>query len=196
MCERNGFAAWSTVAVLAIAFTACRGAAPTGAPEAAVVEPIMETGMQATKPTDRETVLTRRFAAKRAAVFAALTEPEQLQRWYAATGFTLAACEVDARVGGRARYVYRRASGRSIEVRAEFTAVEPPHVLAWRESYDFSPLVLQARTTLTESRGATTLRQVLTYASTAERDADFPGVETSSREAYDRLDRHLAARAR
>lgn len=145
------------------------------------------------KSDDREIVLTRSFAAPPAAVFAALTQPEQLKQWFASTGFTLVACEVDLRVGGSARHVFQRASGRRIEVRDAYETVDAPRTLAYRETYDFSPLEVAVRTVLTANGAGTALRQVLTYRSRAERDADAPGVQASSREAFDRLDRHLAA---
>jgi uncharacterized protein YndB with AHSA1/START domain len=148
---------------------------------------------RAERPTDRETVLTRSFAAPRARVFAALTEPALLAEWLAATGFRFAAGEVDLRVGGSLRYVFERASGRRIEVRGQFESVDPPRSFSYRESYDFSPLVVHVRTELGEHGGATTLRQVLTYDSQAERDTDFPGVAASSREAFERLARLLAS---
>ena len=147
--------------------------------------------MRTERPTDLETVLTRAFAAPRAAVFAALTEPASIRQWLGATGFTLASCDIDLRVGGRVRYVFARANGRKIEVRGEYEAIDPPRGYAWRESYDFSPLVVHVRTELTEHGNGTSLRQVLTYGTKAERDEDFPGVATSSREAFDRLERLL-----
>jgi uncharacterized protein YndB with AHSA1/START domain len=173
---------------------ACRGTEPDTAVAPPLAANAVETTMQDTTDGEHDLVLTRTFAAPRARVFAALTQPDQLVHWFGATGFTLATCDVDLRVGGRVRYVFQRDSGRRIEVRGELTAVDPPRGFSYRESYDFSPLVVQVRTALADANGATTLRQVLTYATTAERTADAPGVISSSREAWERLDRHLACR--
>jgi uncharacterized protein YndB with AHSA1/START domain len=47
----------------------------------------------------------RELDAAVARVFAAWTEPEQLARWWDATGEKLAACEIDLRPGGAFRFV-------------------------------------------------------------------------------------------
>jgi uncharacterized protein YndB with AHSA1/START domain len=107
----------------------------------------------------------------------------------------LVTCEVDPRVGGRLRYVFERPSGRRVEVRGTFEAVEPPHRYVYRETYDFSPLEVLVTTTLEESGGKTTFTQTLLYRSRQERDQDFPGVAASSKEAYAQLALYLARAA-
>ena len=104
--------------------------------------------MQASKPSDNQIVLTQAFAAPREAVFAALTQPEQILAWMKPSHMTLVACEVDLRVGGKLRYVFERPNGRKIEVRGVFEAVDPPRRFAYAESYDFSPLKVQVSTEL------------------------------------------------
>jgi uncharacterized protein YndB with AHSA1/START domain len=47
-----------------------------------------------------ELVITRLFAAPRALVFKAWTEPEHLARWWGPQGFTLVSCTTDVRPGG------------------------------------------------------------------------------------------------
>lgn len=49
-------------------------------------------------------VIERRFAAPRALVYAALTEAEHLGKWMSPPGMEMAACTVDARVGGAFHY--------------------------------------------------------------------------------------------
>ena len=58
-------------------------------------------------PTDREVVVTRKFDAPRALVFDAYTQPELLKRWYDAPGRSLVVCEIDLRVGGAYRFLWR-----------------------------------------------------------------------------------------
>lgn len=48
-----------------------------------------------------EMVLTRTFAAPRALVFRAWTEPQHLAQWWGPRGFTNPVCEFDARPGGQ-----------------------------------------------------------------------------------------------
>lgn len=148
--------------------------------------------MKATQPSDREIVLTRTFAAPRETVFAALTQPEHIQKWLAAAGMKLITCEVDLRTGGKLRYVFERPSGRTIEVRGVFEAVNAPRRVAYAESYDFSPLEVSVTTTLESTGEQTTFEQRLRYATKEERDADFDGVVESSEQAYANLERYLS----
>jgi len=165
--------------------------------------------MEVTTPSDTEIVLTKTFPAPREVVFAALTQPDHLVHWMKTAGMDLVACEVDLRVGGKLRYVYQRPSGRKIEVRGTFEAVDPPRRLEYLETYDFSPLVVQVTTALDEknekneknekdekdesgeSGEETVFRQTLVYRSRLERDGDLPGVSTSSKDAFARLERYL-----
>lgn len=151
-----------------------------------------ESELKATTPSDTEIVLTRRFAAPRETVFAALTKAEHLEKWMEAQGMTLVSCEVDLRVGGTLRHVYQRPSGRRIEVRGTYDAVDPPRRFAYTETYDFSPLEVKVTTTLDAKDGGTEFKQMLRYSSKRERDEDFEGVKTSSAEAYAKLERYLA----
>ena len=147
--------------------------------------------MQVTKPSDTEIVLTQTFAAPPEAVFAALTQPEHLRAWMKPSHMKLAECEVDLRVGGKLRYVFERPNGRRIEVRGVFEAVDPPRRIVYSESYDFSPLKVHVTTQLETAEGKTDFKQMLRYASKMERDEDFPGVESSSKEVYAKLADYL-----
>lgn len=150
-----------------------------------------ESAMQATKPSDTEIQLTQTFAASRETVFAALTKVEHLGAWMRSTAMVLVNCEVNLRVGGRLRYVFERPNGRKIEVRGTFETVDPPHRFVYTETYDFSPLKVLVTTSLEEAGEKTIFKQTLRYSSKQERDEDFPGVATSSNQAYARLDRYL-----
>ena len=71
--------------------------------------------MTVTTPSDREVQAIRLFNAPRELVFKALTTPDLLMRWmHGPNGWTLAVCEVDLRVGGAFRYVWRKANGREM----------------------------------------------------------------------------------
>ena len=61
---------------------------------------------------DREIIMTRAFDAPRHLVFEAFTRPDLLRRWLLGPpGWTMPVCEVDLRVGGRYRYVWRNENG-------------------------------------------------------------------------------------
>jgi uncharacterized protein YndB with AHSA1/START domain len=150
-----------------------------------------EQALQATKPSDFETVLTRTFDAPREAVFGSLTQSKHVVQWMKPTNMALATCEIDLRPGGSFRYVFQRPGGRKLEVRGAYNSVEPPIRFAYVETYDFSPLQLTVVTTLDQSGGGTVFRQTITYASKRERDEDFDGVVTSATEVYANLERYL-----
>jgi len=61
---------------------------------------------------EREIVMTRVFDAPRNLVFEAYTKPELVKRWLGVFGgWTLPVCEIDLRVGGSYRFVWRNADG-------------------------------------------------------------------------------------
>ena len=147
--------------------------------------------MQITKPSDREIVLTRPFAAPRQKVFQALTGQDQIPRWFQPSRMSLASYEVDFKPGGAARYVFQRPNGRRMEMRHLYKEANPPKRWDYTESYDFSPLVVEVTTILEERDGKTILTQTMLYPSRQERDADFDAWASSAAEIYDKLDRYL-----
>lgn len=60
------------------------------------------------RTSDRELVITRTVDAPARLVFEAWTTPELLKRWWApkSVGISFVSCEVDARVGGKYRFVF------------------------------------------------------------------------------------------
>src|SRR5437870_7670097 len=58
---------------------------------------------------DREIVITRVFDAPRKLVFDAFTKPELVKQWLLGPdGWSMPVCEIDLKVGGKYRYVWRR----------------------------------------------------------------------------------------
>jgi uncharacterized protein YndB with AHSA1/START domain len=78
------------------------------------------------RKSDRELVVTRTFDAPARLVFETWTQPELFRRWWVpkSCGLTLLSCDMDVRVGGKYRLVFRHPSapdpmaffGRYIEV--------------------------------------------------------------------------------
>ena len=67
--------------------------------------------LQFATPSAREIAWTRVFDAPRNLVFDALTKPELLKRWLGVLGgWSMPVCEIDLRVGGTLRYVWRKDS--------------------------------------------------------------------------------------
>src|SRR3982074_3686276 len=95
--------------------------------------------LKVTTPTNREIVLTRVFDAPRHLVFDAFTKPELLKRWFGPRGWSLAACEVDLRVGGGFRFVPRSPDGKDMGMRGVYHELTPPDRSVHTESFDDYP---------------------------------------------------------
>ena len=150
--------------------------------------------LQISTPNEREVVMTRVFAAPREHVFAALTRPELLRRWYGPTGWTLVVCEVDLRVGGEWRFVTRRADGRDIGQRGVYREVAPPERLVNTEWWeDWNPGESLVTTVLSERDGHTTLTSTVRFPSQEVRDTVLRnGMKHGAAEGYTKLAEYLA----
>jgi uncharacterized protein YndB with AHSA1/START domain len=80
--------------------------------------------------------LERTLSAPRAAVYRALTTPEELGNWWGPRGFTVPSVEVDARVGGAYRIDMQPPEGDQFRLTGEFREVEPPARLAYTFCWD------------------------------------------------------------
>jgi uncharacterized protein YndB with AHSA1/START domain len=144
---------------------------------------------------ERETVVTRAFAAPRTKIFDALTRPDQLARWYGPRGWSLAVCEVDLRQGGAWHFVMRRAGGTEFGMRGVYREVAPPQRLVYTQTFDLEDFPGESLVTVTlaEDRGGTTLTQTVRYPSRELRDGDIAPTEHGSTESFERLDEYLAS---
>ena len=76
---------------------------------------------------DHEIVMSRAFAAPRRLVFEAWTKPELVRRWLLGPpGWTMIVCDIDLRVGGRYRYVWRHDDGREMGMGGVYREVMAP----------------------------------------------------------------------
>lgn len=144
-----------------------------------------------TTPADREIVMTRRFDAPLALVFDALTKPELLKRWlHGPEGWSLPVCEIDLRVGGTFRYVWRGPDGSEMGMAGVFREIAPPARMVHTELFDedWTGGETLVTTELEEQDGRTTLTTTVVYTSRAARDGALKsGMEQGLGESYDRL---------
>jgi len=143
-------------------------------------------------PGDLEIVMVREFAAPRRLVFAALTTPQLLRRWFGPHGHELVQCEIDLRVGGAWRYVVRAPNGSEMRLHGVYREIVVPERLVSTEANDDcdaeNGAVQVGTTVLTEVDGRTTLTTTIVYPSKEIRDAVLnSGMERGVGEGYDRL---------
>lgn len=144
----------------------------------------------------REIAIARRFAASRALVFRAWTEPAIVRRWLTGPpGWAMPVCEIDLKVGGALRYVWRHDDGREMGMSGSFLEIAPAVRLVHSELFDEDWTGGEARVTtnFAEAGGGTTVQITVLYASTEARDAAArSGMEEGITASYDRLDDILA----
>jgi uncharacterized protein YndB with AHSA1/START domain len=153
--------------------------------------------LRVTTPTDREIALTRVFDAPRKLVFEALTRPELLKRWLLGPpGWSMPVCEIDLKVGGSFRFVWRKDDGTEMGMGGVYREVVPPSRLVHTEAFDQSWYPGQAlvTTVLVEQAGKTTLTSTILYESREARDAVLKSpMESGVAQSYDRLAKLLAS---
>lgn len=147
--------------------------------------------LQITTPSDREVALTRVFDAPRRLVFEAWTRPELVERWLGVrAGWSLAVCEIDLRVGGRYRYVWRGPKGEQMGMGGVFKEIAPPERLVVTEKFDESWYPGEAinTTVLLENAGKTTMTLTVRYETKEARDAVLATpMATGMGESFDTL---------
>jgi uncharacterized protein YndB with AHSA1/START domain len=80
--------------------------------------------------------LTHVLPASRERVFAALTQPDDLARWWGPQGFTTPGIDSDLRVGGRYRFTMQPPDGDAFHLSGDFLEVDPPARLAYTFRWD------------------------------------------------------------
>src|SRR5262249_30210269 len=138
--------------------------------------------------------------APRELVFEALTKPELVQRWLLGPdGWSMPVCEIDLRVGGRYRYVWRNdAKDKEMASGGVFREIVPPERIVNTEAFEDPWYQGEAVCTaqLTEKSGKTLLTQTMMFASRDARDAVLKsGMEKGVARSYDRLEEVLGATA-
>jgi len=145
---------------------------------------------------DREIVMTRVFAAPRRLVFDAYTKPELVKRWLSGLdGWSMPICEIDLRVGGAYRYVWRHdEDGTEMGMGGVFREIAKPERLVSTEKFDPAWYPGDALNTLvlTEKDGKTTLSQTMLYATQEARDGVLASpMESGVADSFDRLEKLL-----
>ena len=150
-----------------------------------------ERTLKLTTRGDREIVMTRTLDAPRKFVFDALTKPELVRQWLLGPpGWSMPVCEIDLRVGGSYRYVWRKAGAPDMGMSGVYREIVAPERIVATEKFDQSWYPGEAIGTLVlmEQGGKTILTQTVLYDSQEARDGVLKsGMEKGVAASYDRM---------
>ena len=160
----------------------------------------MKHKLQLAPKGDREIVMTRTFDAPREMVFDAHTKPELIRRWLGAfKDWTMDVCEVDLRVGGRYRFVWKNGqSMATMGMGGVYKEVVRNERLVNTEKFDdpWYEGEMVATLVFVEKNGATTLTSTWRYGSEKIRDSVMKSpMESGLVASYDALEELLQSAA-
>ncbi|MBX3357523.1 MAG: SRPBCC domain-containing protein [Phycisphaeraceae bacterium] len=165
------------------------------------MHPSTPQGLHVSTPTDTTIVLTRTFNAPRRLVWEAMFTPDRMRRWMLPPpGWTLTVCEVEARVGGTLRLLWKSTDTDPVmTLRGVFTEVAPHERIVHTEE-----MVLASGETIgrlvethefaeVSGGGVTMMRITQTYDSKDARDSALAsGMDEGMEAGYQQLDAVLA----
>ena len=153
--------------------------------------------LKITTPSDREIAMTRTFDAPRRLVYDAWTKPELLKRWLGVRGgWSMAVCEIDLKVGGQYRYVWRGPNGKEMGMGGVYREVVPGERLVATEKFDDAWYEGDAvdTTVFVEEGGRTTVTTTVLYSSKEARDGVLQSpMERGVEESFNVLDEVLGS---
>jgi uncharacterized protein YndB with AHSA1/START domain len=146
--------------------------------------------------SDREIKVSRIFDAPPEFVFDAHTKPELIQRWLLGPpGWTMPVCEIDFRVGGKFRYVWRAEDGSGeFAISGGFKEIEAPHRIVHTETFSEDPTggIAIITSVFAEERGKTAFSMNMLFPSKeACVGAVQSGMTSGMEMSYVRLDEML-----
>lgn len=165
------------------------------------------------EPAGKPFTITRTYAAPRARVFQAWTDPERLMQWWGPQGSTMLSARMDLRPGGLFHYAMRIPEGMEIWGRFVFREIVPQERIVCIVSFSDEkggitrnpwdpdwPLEIQSKMTFSERKGRTTVAVEWIPVNATEREImAFMAGHADMREGWggtlDRLESYLAQAA-
>lgn len=138
-----------------------------------------------------QVVVERTFDAEPGAIFAALTDPEAIVRWWGPREMITSVSRIDVREGGKWRFVHRDPLGALYGFHGEYQEIDPPFRIVYTFNYEGMPPGHESFISVnldTLEDGRTKMTQTADFASHEDRDAMVRiGMEAGAREGMDRL---------
>ena len=152
---------------------------------------------QVTTPTDREIEITRDFQAPLQLVFEAFTKPDLVRQWLLGPpGWSMPVCQIDLKVGGMYRYVWRKEGVPDMGMGGVFREIEVPSRIVATEKFDeaWYPGEALNTTAFVQQRSVTKTTIRLRYQSQEARDtARRSGMEHGVAASLSRLEELVSA---
>jgi len=150
----------------------------------------MNNGTTVERKSDRERVVTRTVHGPARLAFEAWTRAELFRQWWVpkSLGLSLLACEMDARVGGTYRLVFRHGEDGQMEFHGRYLEATPSTRLVWTNDEGDNGAVTTV--TFDEKDGNTVVVMHDRYPSKEALDAE-EGMEAAIAETFDQLDELL-----
>jgi uncharacterized protein YndB with AHSA1/START domain len=145
-------------------------------------------------PGTQEIVVTRSFDAPRDLVFKAFTDADAVGQWWGLDSTETVVDQLEARPGGRWRFVEREGDGNEYGFHGVYHDVQAPERLVYTFEFEGMPGHVLLETVVLEDQGGRTLvTDTSVFQSVADRDGMLQsGMETGAEESYRRLDEYLA----
>ena len=136
-------------------------------------------------------VSTRAFAAPRAAVFAAFSDPARLARWWGPQGFTNTFHEFKFHPGGAWRFTMHGPDGAAYAMDHQFTEIAAPERIVVRHFQPGHDFILTMTLAAQGDRTELTWEMIFTDPAEAEKVRAF--ILPANEQNFDRLAAHLSA---
>ncbi|HET9987630.1 MAG TPA: SRPBCC family protein [Kofleriaceae bacterium] len=148
----------------------------------------MTNKLQLVPGAPNEIIFEREFDAPRHLVYQAMTTPELLKRWLGNSLSPLVDAQVDLRIGGTYRQVFRRPDGAEFAFSGVYREIGIERTI-FTQRFNDMPNEALITTTLVENAGKTRMRMVQAFDSAQTRDFVIgTGMEKGAAESYDNLD--------
>ncbi|KFL26757.1 hypothetical protein JP74_11755 [Devosia sp. 17-2-E-8] len=154
----------------------------------------MNIAVDVTRPSETEVAVTRVFEAPARLVFDFHTRPEHVRRWLLGPeGWSMPVCDIDLRVGGSYRYVWRNdADGSQFGTTGVYREIVVPSRIVHTERMEGFDGECLCTLTLIEKGAHTTLTYTLKFESKEARDGALAtGMTDGMGMSYGRLEEVL-----
>jgi uncharacterized protein YndB with AHSA1/START domain len=146
-----------------------------------------------TTPSPTTIVAVRDFAAPRDRIWEMFTKPEHVRQWMLGPdGWSMPVCEIDLRIGGEWRWVWRNDEGEEFGMTGVYKEIIPNERLVNTESWGAEWPETISTLVLSDQDGLTRATSTLHYPSQEARDAALAtGMKEGWAQSNDRLDAYV-----